>query len=136
MKNIVLAVTILILGAGQVNLSSKKDVIEAIATEVHITSADGTRSLLDLIKRDPHLGPIPNRKVSSFFFIIDAQSDYLIVQGTDSQPPGFQLAIKPGDTKTFPIVKLPVNAEALMSGFMIRTNRVCNFFVRVEFQPE
>lgn len=109
--------------------------VEAIATEVHLTVEDGTKSLLQLIQEQDRTIKIPNEKVLSFYFVIDSKNDHLIVVGTESQPPGFQLGIKPGATLTFPIVKLPVNAEVLMSGFLMRTDSVCNFFVRVEFYP-
>jgi len=109
------------------------------ATEaIHLTSADGTKSIGQLIREQDPRGwdALPNQGISALHFFVDPFNDPLILPRVEQfMPPGFQLGILPGQDKRFFTPENPLSAKEGLDLSLVKTKSVCNFLLIIEFYP-
>jgi hypothetical protein len=108
-----------------------------IASEaLHITVADGTKSIGQLIREQSTGTPLPAKPIASFHFLVDPFSHPLIFPRVEGfQPPGFQWAILPSQDKKFNIPRLPLLASEALDYYFVRSTGNCSFLLYMEFYP-
>lgn len=109
--------------------------VEPISESIHITAADGVKSLARLIREQSAI-TIPDRPVALTQFTIDAGHGPLIFPQNDFQPQGFEFAIRAGDDKALKFPRFPINAPEALDAFLVKTESVSNFILYVEFYPK
>lgn len=109
-----------------------------ISTEAfHITKADGTLSIAELIRRQSTGSPTPNLSLAAFSIYVDAGAGDLVLARVEGfQPPGFQLTIKAGDDKRVLTTKIALKAPQALEFFPVKTDSTCNFLIVFEFYPD
>lgn len=123
-----------IFGSASAQIAASSTPTPLISSEAfHITSADGEKSIAQLIREQSVGTPTPNRPIKSFHFIVDSMNDALILaRNPAAHPAGFQLAVAPGDEIKFDVSKLPINAPEALEQFPVRTDGICNFLMFIE----
>lgn len=109
--------------------------IAVISESIHITKADGIKSLGQLIREQSGI-QIPDQPLLKIHFIVDPFNNALIFPRNDFQPEGFQWGILPGQDKTLLVPELPVSASQALDLSPAKTDGVCNFIVQFEFGPK
>jgi len=110
--------------------------VKASSEAIHITTADGTKSIAQLIREQSIGTPLPNQAISKFHFFVDPLNNSLIFSRVGAQnPTGFQWAILPGQDKQFSVPKTTVLAMQALEQYLVRTNGTSNFLLFVEFYP-
>lgn len=106
-----------------------------ITESIRITSAQGTKSLGQLISEQSSV-VIPPKAIASFHFLVDPFSNALIFPTVEGfQPPGFQWAVLPGQDKKFNIPQISLPAAQALNYYYVQTPGACNFIVVIEFYP-
>jgi hypothetical protein len=106
----------------------------SIGTEaLHITKADGTKSLRQLIEEQSLGTPFGDRPLSNIHFIVDSANSGLTFTQIGNTPPGFTLTLNPGQSKMWdvPITSTPV-METLESYKVRSAGAVTNVLIIVE----
>lgn len=109
------------------------------ATEaIHLTKADGTKSIGQLIREQDPRGweALPDQGISGLQFFVDPFNDALTLPRVEQfMPPGFQWGILPGQDKRLFVPENPLSAKDGLDLFLVKTDRVCNFLLIIEFYP-
>lgn len=112
-----------------------QNAVKARTDAFHITAADGTKSIGQLL-REQNAAPLPDQAISSFHFLVDPKNDALMFPRVEPfQPEGFQWGILPGDDKKISIPEIPLNAEQGLEFFLVKTDGTANFLLITEFYP-
>jgi hypothetical protein len=111
--------------------------VKASTEAIHITTADGTKSIGQLIREQSTGTPLPtNQAIASMHFFVDPLNNSLMFTKVGPQnPPGFQWAMLPGQDKQFAVPKTLVLAPQALENYLVRTNGTCNFLLIMEFYP-
>jgi hypothetical protein len=111
--------------------------VKADTEAIHITAADGTKSIAQLIREQSTGTPLPtNQAIASMHFLVDPLNNALIFSKVGPQnPTGFQWAMLPGQDKEFAVPKTTVFAPQAFEQYLVRTNGTCNFLLITEFYP-
>ena|SRR5262245_48863301 len=105
---------------------------------LHVTNADGTTTIGELIRRQNHGSPLPtDLRIKTITFHVDPLHDPLIFPAVEGfQDPAFQWAVNPGASKTlrvtFVAALTPMQAFDL---YPVRTDGVANFLMVTDFWP-
>jgi hypothetical protein len=103
---------------------------------LHITAADGTKSLWQLISEQNTGAQLPNKSISSFHFLVDPFSYPLIFPRVEGfQPPGFQWAILPSQDKKYNVPQYSLPASQALDFYFVRSSGPCSFLLFMEFYP-
>jgi hypothetical protein len=103
---------------------------------IHITAADGTKSIAQLIREQSTGTPTPNQAIASMHFYVDPLNNSLIFTKVGPQnPTGFQWAMLPGQDKQYAVPKTTVLAPQALEQYLVRTSGTCNFLLIMEFYP-
>jgi len=111
--------------------------VKASTEAIHITAADGTKSIGQLIREQSTGTPLPtNQAISSMHFFVDPLNNSLIFSRVGPQnPTGFQWAMLPGQDKQFAVPQTLVLAPQALEQYLVRTTGTCNFLLIMEFYP-
>lgn len=129
-----LIVMVVVVGLGFTSGHDRNIELVAISESIHITKADGVKPLSQLIREQSDIS-IPDQPISKFHFVVDSLHGTLIFPRNDFQPEGFEMSIAAGDDKEFKIPRLQVNGAQALDFFLVKTDKVCNFVVYIEFYP-
>ena len=110
--------------------------VKASTEAIHITAADGTKSIAQLIREQSVGTPTPSQAISKLHFFVDPLNNSLIFSRVGPQnPTGFQWAILPGQDKQFAVPKTTVLATQALEQYLVRTTGTCNFLLIIDFYP-
>jgi hypothetical protein len=111
--------------------------VMASTEAIHITAADGTKSIAQLIREQSTGTPYPtNQAIASMHFYVDPLNNSLIFTKVGPQnPTGFQWAMLPGQDKQFAVPKTTVLAPQALENYLVRTSGTSNFLLIIEFYP-
>ena len=110
--------------------------VKAGTEAIHITAADGTKSIAQLIREQSTGTPTPNQAIASMHFYVDPLNNSLIFTKVGPQnPTGFQWAMLPGQDKQYAVPKTTVLAPQALEQYLVRTSGTCNFLLIMEFYP-
>lgn len=116
--------------------SAQSTPVTVSSEAIHLTTADGTKSIAQLIREQSTGTPLPPKALASFHFLVDPFGNSLIFPRVEGfHPPGFQWAILPGQDKKFNVTQVPLPAMEALEFFFVQTNGECNFLVLMEFYP-
>jgi len=107
-----------------------------VSTEAfHITKADGTKSIAQLIREQSTGSPTPDKVITSIHILVDAFNGGLVF--APGQPAGFQLGIAAGQDKKFNVTRISLKGIHALEFFPVKTDdRACNFLLILEFDPK
>ena len=111
--------------------------VKASTEAIHITTADGTKSIGQLIREQSTGTPLPtNQAIASMHFFVDPLNNSLIFSRVGPQnPTGFQWSMLPGQDKQIAVPKTLVLAPQALEQYLVRTNGNSNFLLIMEFYP-
>lgn len=131
-------------GYGLINNSLKasghdrKRSINGATEAIHLTKADGAKSIGQLIREQDPRGweALPDQGISGLQFFVDPFNDALTLPRVEQfMPPGFQWGILPGQDKRLFVPENPLSARDGLDLFLVQTDSVCNFLLIIEFYP-